>query len=135
MAGYFGQTGERTNYKAPNPGVANVTDVINVVSEDIEAARRTEFYELEAAEVLDVIFNEDDLKRNKLITDEGKPKFSFIGAVKVRKVYSQQGKDEKECLWAKPIEANFKQIPEVGEYVIVGDYLKQLYYKQKIRIG
>lgn len=132
--GYFGQTGERTNYKAPGAGVASVTDVASVLSEDIEAARRTKFYELEAAEVLDIIFSEDDLKRNKLITDGGKPKFSFIGAVKVRKVYSQQGKDEKECLWAKPIEPNIKQIPEVGEFVIVGHYLKQLYYKQKINL-
>ena len=132
--GYFGQTGVRTNYKAPGAGVASVTDVASVLSEDIEAARRTKFYELEAAEVLDIIFSEDDLKRNKLITDEGKPKFSYIGAVKIRKVYSQQGKDEKECLWAKPIEPNIKQIPEVGEYVIVGNYLKQLYYKQKINL-
>ena len=132
--GYFGQTGERTNYKAPGAGVASVTDVTSVLSEDIEAARRTKFYELEAAEVLDIIFSEDDLKKNKLNTDERKPKFSFIGAVKVRKVYSQQGKDEKECLWAKPIEPNIKQIPEVGEFVIVGNYLKQLYYKQKINL-
>lgn len=76
-----------------------------------------EFYELEPAEVLDVIYNDQhpDFKT-----------YEDIGKARVRLLYSQKNfhyKDISKLNWAKPGDSNVKDYPLKHEIVIVSYYI------------
>ena len=77
-----------------------------------------EFYELEAAEVIDIIL------------DDAHPDFvDFIdiGKAKVRMVISENGKERSTLSYAKPLDSNIKSYPLIHEVVIVVQHLSELY--------
>lgn len=82
-----------------------------------------EFYELEAAEVLDVIRTSDH---------ESFDSFVDIGKVKVRMTNSQFNRKASAIPWAKPIDPNIKSYPLKHETVVVGKYFGELYYMHRI---
>lgn len=74
----------------------------------------SQFYELEPAEVIDIIL------------DESHPKFASyndIGKAKVRMVYSQRDTYDKNLHWAIPMIPNFKDYPLKHEIVICAFYI------------
>jgi len=84
-----------------------------------------EFYELEAAEVIDIIL------------DDTHPEFveySDIGKAKVRMVISENGKERSTLSWAKPLDSNIKSFPLLHEVVIVAQHLNELYYTQRMNV-
>ena len=85
---------------------------------------------MEAAEVIDVIFEEADLP----LEADGTPTYSLIGAIKGRMVNSQHKQPENRLGWIQPLDANIKQYPIIGEYVIVGRYLGRYYYTQTVNM-
>ena len=83
------------------------------------------FYEIEAAEVVDIILDENHPEYNSPLD---------IGKAKVRHVISDMGKDRALLPWAKTMNPQIKDYPLKHEVVITGEYLGQLYYFQRLNI-
>ena len=91
-----------------------------------ESQIRSEFYELEPAEVVSVIL------------DETHPQFSNytdIGSIIARPCFSEYNVETTMLKKFKPLDMNIKDYPVVGEYVIVVEYFTKKYYTQKINIS
>lgn len=116
-----------TNLPSFNNGITSLGDVYR-----LQKTREIseEFYELEIAEVVEVLLTEEDLPE----LEDGTVNYSFIGAIKARAVYSEHGKDKSELTWIYPMDTNIKEYPLKGEYVIVSDYLGQRFYGKKVNL-
>ena len=91
-----------------------------------------EFYELEPAEVIEVILDESDFSENDhpaTLNEDGKPKWKYYGYIRARMAIS----DEDIKLIA-PLDSNIKEYPYPGEYVIVVNYFGDAYYTQKLNM-
>ncbi len=88
------------------------------------------FFELEAAEVIDIFLNLEDLKRSGI----DRPKVSDIGKAKVRMLNSEFGKDISLLRFARPLDSHIKRFPLRHEVVVVGEYLGELFYTQTLNI-
>lgn len=88
------------------------------------------FFELEAAEVIDIILTEEDLDRSGI----KEPTFSDIGKARVRMLTSEYGKDISLLQFARPLDTQIKKYPLKHEIVIVIEYLGELYYTQTLNI-
>ena len=110
-------------------GPATVRDIEKYVNQ-----RGTpEFYELEPAEVIEVILDESDFSENDhpaTLNEDGKPKWKYYGYIRARMAIS----DEDIKLIA-PLDSNIKEYPYPGEYVIVVNYFGDAYYTQKLNMS
>ena len=86
---------------------------------------RSEFYELEPAEVVDIILD-DEHSQFENYTD--------IGAIICRPCFSEYGKPRKVLSKYKPLNMNSTEYPVIGEYVIVVEYFGEKYYTQRLNI-
>jgi len=127
---YKSRPGASKDFKPFSGGLPNLSQIHNSLAGVEQRLRSTEFYELEATEVIDVILNEEDLP----LEADGTPTYSLIGAIKGRMVNSQHKQPESRLGWIQPMDANIKQYPLIGEYVIVGRYLGRYYYAQTINM-
>lgn len=84
-----------------------------------------EFYELEAAEVVDIILDD---------THPDFVDYIDIGKAKVRMVISENGKEKSTLSYAKPLDSNIKSFPLLHEIVIVMQHLNELYYTQRLNV-
>ncbi|MBC8389695.1 MAG: hypothetical protein ISS28_05195 [Candidatus Cloacimonetes bacterium] len=89
---------------------------VNNAQTSINELPTLHFYELEPAEVIDIII------------DDSHPDFKTyedIGKVKVRLLYSgpQDDVDGSKCPWAKSLDSNIKNFPLKHEIVITGHYI------------
>lgn len=84
-----------------------------------------EFYENEAAEVIDIILDD---------THPDFVDYIDIGKAKIRMVVSENGKEKSTLSWAKPLDTNVKSFPLLHEVVIVSQHLSELYYTQRMNI-
>ena len=111
-------------------GLTSFGSVANMVKNFNEASQ---FYELEVGEVLDVLLTEEDLlDRQPNVLNNSDSNFTFIGMAKVRLLNSEQGIREEDCSWLYPLEANIKQYPLKGEYVVCVNYLEMKFYTQTL---
>ena len=127
---YKSRPGVSKEFKPFEGGLPNLSQVHNSLAGLEQKLGSQEFYELEAAEVIDVIFEEADLP----LEADGTPTYSLIGAIKGRMVNSQHKQPENRLGWIQPLDANIKQYPIIGEYVIVGRYLGRYYYTQTVNM-
>ena len=127
---YKSRPGASKDFKPFSGGLPNLSQIHNSLAGVEQRLRSTEFYELEATEVIDVILDEADLP----VEEDGTPTYSLIGAIKGRMVNSQHKQPESRLGWIQPMDANIKQYPLIGEYVIVGRYLGRYYYAQTINM-
>ena len=127
---YKSRPGVSKEFKPFSGGLPNLSQVYNSMAGIEQRLSSQEFYELEAAEVIDVIFDEADLP----LEADGTPTYSLVGAIKGRMVNSQHKQPESRLGWIQPMDANIKQYPLIGEYVIVGRYLGRYYYAQTINM-
>ena len=88
-----------------------------------------EFYELEAAEVIKVLLDDEDLP---FIPETGERDYTKYGCIHARMAVSNTGKQDIKII--APLDPNIKDYPYPGEYVIVADYLGDTYYTQKINM-
>ena len=98
-------------------------------------APRFEFYELEAAEVVDIILDSNH-------SNYSSPR--DVGRAKVRPQHSFKDVDDNGLPWALPIDSNIKSYPLKHEIVVVANYTgenallalnaTQLYYTQKLNV-
>ena len=84
-----------------------------------------DFFELEAAEVIDIILND----QHPDFVD-----YSDIGKAKIRFVNSEIGKDVGILSYAKPLDSGIKNFPLLHEVVIGVKYLGDLYYTQRLNV-
>ena len=83
------------------------------------------FFELEPAEVVDIIL------------DDSHPDYESgldIGKIKARKVISQNGSGKGLLQWLRPMDTNIKQLPLIGEYVIVAEYFGMSFWSRIVNI-
>ena len=92
-------------------------------------SHRGEFYELELAEVIDIIYND---KHEDFPKDD--KDYSYIGAVKCRLINSQYNSPDDMCGWVRPLDSHIKRYPLKGEYVIVAEYIGDYYYTQHLNL-
>ena len=83
------------------------------------ATTHHQFYELEIAEVIDAVYN-DESSGYKTGLD--------IGTIKCRYVNSEYNVKTAFLTWAKPMNPNLSQIPSIGEYVVCAEYFGKRYY-------
>lgn len=86
---------------------------------------RNEFYELEPAEVVGVILDEDHPQFDN---------YTDIGAIVARACFSEYGKPHNVLSKYKPLNMNSTEYPVIGEYVIVVEYFGQKFYTQRLNI-
>lgn len=85
------------------------------------------FYEIEPAEVLDIIL--DETHESMPLLPDGMPDFRFIGAVKCRLAYSQKNISEEYLYeWVRCLDSNIKQYPLKHEIILVFDINGMKYY-------
>jgi hypothetical protein len=111
-----------------------------------------EFYEYEAAIVLDVILDENhEIFKNKNYPkididrwqsnvsgekpSKDEPDLSWIGRALVRPITSQRGVEKEKLTWAIPLEGNISEYPLVNEYVAIAKYLDKVFYTKKINVN
>ena len=82
-----------------------------------------EFYELEAAEVLECLLDDDDITGDD---------YSEYGYIMCRMVISNKGTND--IIKVAPLNSDIKRYPYPGEYVIVVEYLGQKFYTQKLNL-
>ena len=88
-----------------------------------------EFYELEAAEVLECYLDDEEFPSDP---ETGKRDYSTYGFISARMVISNKGKDD--IITAAPMNSDVKRYPYPGEYVIIAKYFGQFFYTQKINL-
>jgi len=102
------------------------------VRKHMKQQRTPEFYELEAAEVIEVFVDEEDLPKILSGTNKGQPDWSKYGYINARMVISNTG--SQNIIPIAPMDPNIKQYPYPGEYVVVANYFGELFYSQKINL-
>ena len=86
----------------------------------------SQFYELEAAEVVDIILDD---------THPDFQEWQDIGKAKLRLVVSENEDIKEDLVWYKNLDTNIKEFPLIGEYVIASEYMGRLFYSQKINVN
>jgi len=90
----------------------------------------SEFYELEAAEVIECWLDEEDLP---LVGETDEPDWSKYGWIAARMSVSNSGIDD--IVNIRPLDTNIKEYPYPGEHVIIASYYGQKYYTQKLNLN
>lgn len=111
-------------------------------------SRLSEFYEIEEAVVLDVIYDENHPEIKNLIVNQwpdnykdepanSKDKnYSYIGRICFRLLYSQIGLPKESLSWAKPAySTGIIEYPLLNEVVTVAKYRNEWYYFRKLNIN
>ena len=131
-------TNQREGGKGGGDTVDSVLTKSSVDALIAEKLSSEDFYELEPAEVLEVL--QGGIKHSelpdiyKLEGEEGPIEdYSYVGAVKARFIYSQQGK-EASFVYLKPLNPNMYSVPAVGEIVVGVKYLGEFFYTTTINI-
>jgi len=93
----------------------DIATVENSITVGHEATREL-FYEIEPAEVVDIILNTEHPEFNS---------WQDIGKIRFRFIYSQNGIDFEKLSWAKPLESNIKNYPLIHEVVLVASYVNE----------
>lgn len=88
-------------------------------------------YGFEAALVIDVITNDDDIQRYNKLTSSGYE----IGCVKFKNVDSDINVPDDNLLWAFPMDSNYTEYPLINEIVIIYRFLNRIYYTRKLNIS
>ena len=131
-------TNQREGGKGGGDTVDSVLTKSSVDAAIAEKLSSEDFYELEPAEVLEVL--QGGIKHSelpdiyKLEGEEGPIEdYSYVGAVKARFIYSQQGKEDS-FVYLKPLNPNMYSVPAIGEVVVGVKYLGEFFYTTIINI-
>jgi hypothetical protein len=115
-------------YVEMSDGFMSPTQIYNYINKIV--GHSLEFYELEMAEVMEVLLDETQLPDSN---------YRFFGSVKARPIVSGRElptdpKDIESPHIYRPLDPNIKDYPVPGEYVIVVTYDGMQYYTQKVNL-
>lgn len=113
-----------------------------------DASSLSEFYEIEEAVVLDVIYDEThpDIKslvasewpdnyKNEMAKETDK-NYTYIGRVLFRMLNSQIGLPREKLSWAKPLySTGIVEHPLLNEIILVSKYRNEWYYSRRLNIN
>jgi hypothetical protein len=122
-------TGQKENKTGGVPTMAKVKRLIK----DAFNRELFDFYELETFEVSEILLEYiDDFP----VTENGKPKLEFYGAVRGTFLMEKNQKvlPESGLGWVLPIDPRIKNYPLPGEQVVVGNYNGQSYYWNTLNV-
>ena len=106
-------------------GLPKTATVRALIKQSLPNLKDNEFYELEMAEVISILLDENDLP--ELEDGSGKDWTKFGTAVE-RKINSEQDSPLKGLGSVKPLDPTIYSYPVRGEYVIVARYNQENYY-------
>ena len=116
-------------------GIPSTTASRRLAKEVAPDPKGMEFYELEAAEVMDVLITEEQL--NDLPDGDGKD-WSEMGSIIARMVDSQKNDPMQTLSSIKPLDPTNREYPVRGEYVVLVTYVgkqgTETYYTDKINL-
>ena len=102
-----------------------------LIKESVVNMGSDEFYELEMAEVIDVILSEDKLPERE---DGAGKDWSVMGAVLARTVRSEMGNSVDNLMFALPLDPSERNYPLRGENVVIVDYNGQRFYSSIVNL-
>tara|TARA_R100001594_G_scaffold17465_1_gene35567 strand:- start:199 stop:1596 length:1398 start_codon:yes stop_codon:yes gene_type:complete len=121
--------------KLKGTGLTNLFDVDNhirkLLGPVINQVNRGKADEGELAEVIKVYSTEDQLEESP-INDE--PDYKLIGAIRFRKIYSQQNLSDDQLMIAYPLNLNIVDFPVRGETVFIQKIYDKFYYTDRVNI-
>ena len=116
-------------------GLTNLFDVDNhirkILGPVINQINRGKADEGELAEVIKVYSTEDQLEESP-VDDE--PDYKLIGAIRFRKIYSQQNLSDDQLMLAYPLNLNIVDFPIRGETVFIQKIYDKFYYTDRVNI-
>ena len=125
-----GSKGLKTNTSKMTGGIATPALVKMLIKGSMPSLKAAEFYELEPAEVMDVILDEDQLVE----TEDGIKNWGYMGYIFARKINSEYDDPISELSPIPPLDPNHEEYPLVGELVILVTYDNRTYYSNKINV-
>jgi len=112
-------------------GFPTVGKVRSIIKDATPNTRTDEFYELEMAEVIDVILTEDKLPD---LEDGSDKDWSVLGTIVARGVISEKDADLDNIIHARPLDPGENCYPLRGEYVIIVEYNGKKFFCNKINL-
>ena len=116
-------------------GLTNLFDVDNhirkILGPVVNQINRGKADEGELAEVIKVYSTEDQLEESP-VDDE--PDYKLIGAIRFRKIYSQQNLSDDQLMIAYPLNLNIVDFPIRGETVFIQKIYDKFYYTDRVNI-
>jgi hypothetical protein len=95
----------------------------------IKEKKSADYYELEAAEVINCYLDDEDLP---FVPETGERDYSQYGWIEARMLISNKG--VQDTIIARPLNSDIKRYPYPNEYVIIAEYFGQFFYTQKINL-
>jgi hypothetical protein len=116
-------------------GLMNLFDVDNhirkLLSPVINQINVGKADEGELAEVIEVYATVDQLDESPI---DDTPDYKFLGAIRFRKIYSQQNLSNDQLMVAYPLNLNIIDFPVKGETVFIQKIYDKFYYTDRINI-
>ena len=106
-------------------GIVSLQTARGLIQESRAQQTTEEFYELELAEVIDVLLDEDELPE---LEDGSGKNWEALGAVLARGIYSEKHKTVDGISLAFPLNPNENNYPLRGENVVIVDYMDKRFY-------
>ena len=106
-------------------GIVSLQTVRGLIQESRAGQSTEEFYELELAEVIDVLLDEDELPE---LEDGSGKNWEALGAVLARGINSEKHKSVDGISLAFPLNPNENNYPLRGENVVIVDYMDKRFY-------
>ena len=106
-------------------GLPKTATVRALIKQSLPNLKDNEFYELEMAEVISILLDENDLPE---LEDGSGKDWTKFGTAVVRKINSEQDSPLKGLGSVKPLDPTIYSYPVRGEYVIVARYNQENYY-------
>ena len=116
-------------------GLTNLFDVDNHVRKlfgsVINQLNKGKADEGELAEVIEVYATVDQLDESPI---DDLPDYKFLGAIRFRKVYSQQNLSDDQLMVAYPLNLNIIDFPVKGETVFIQKIYDKFYYTDRVNM-
>ena len=116
-------------------GLMNLFDVDNhirkLLSPVINQINVGKADEGELAEVIEVYATEDQLEESPI---DDQPDYKFLGAIRFRKIYTQQNLSDDQLMVAYPLNLNIIDFPIKGETVFIQKIYDKFYYTDRVNI-
>jgi len=122
---------KNTSQENSSGGILTKSAVKQLIKSTIPNFKENLFYELEMAEVINVLLNEEDLP--DLADGSGKD-YSLLGSITARMIKSEKDAPIQNTSPIKSLEPREHLYPIRGEYVVVVTYNKERYYINGINL-
>ena len=122
---------KNTSQENSSGGILTKSAVKQLIKSTIPNFKENLFYELEMAEVISVLLNEEDLPD---LSDGSGKDYSLLGSITARMIKSEKDAPIQNTSPIRSLEPREHSYPIRGEYVVVVTYSKERYYINGINL-